>query len=124
MYQYNNPYQNYPFPTNQGQLIRVNGIESARAYSVAPGSTMPLFDSNEDIMYIKSVDGSGFPTIRRFRFEEENELTNEGASKYVTKEEFEVFKKEVLNNGKQSIQQSTNKAKQNKPTSISDGDTD
>lgn len=92
---------NFNSSTNQSQLIRVNGIDSAKAYPTAPNSTVPLFDANEDIMYLKSTDASNFPTIRRFRFVEELE-TQRDVQQYVTIEEFNHFKEEILN-GKQFI---------------------
>lgn len=86
---------------NQSQLIRVNGLDSAKAYPTSPNSTVALFDANEDIMYIKSTDASNFPTIRRFRFVEEKE-TQILTQQYVTMEEFNQFREEILN-GKQFI---------------------
>ncbi len=111
MYPYNPQISSYPsmgynpVPQNAPQLIRVNGIDSAKAYQTQPNSTVALFDSNEDIMYIKSTDASNFPTIRRFRFIEEPEVVAKPIEQYVTISEFEKFKEEILN-GKQSIQQS------------------
>ena len=92
-------------PGMQQQLIRVKGIDSARMYAMPASSTVPLFDENEDILYIKSTDASGYPTIRVFNLVEviEKHDQNENA-KYVTIEEFEKFKEEILN-GKQFIQQ-------------------
>ena len=76
--QYYNPQMNNQqiFPQEQPQnLIRVNGIDGAKAYQMNANSTVALFDSNEDIMYIKNTDGAGFPSIRMFKFEEVNEIT-------------------------------------------------
>lgn len=98
---------NFGQTANPTQLIRVNGIDSAKAYPTAPNSTVPLFDANEDIMYIKSTDASNFPTIRIFRFIEEQE-TQTPAQQYVTIEEFNKLKEEILN-GKQFIS-NTNKS--------------
>lgn len=92
---------NFTQTANTTQLIRVNGIDSAKAYPTTPNSTVPLFDANEDIMYIKSTDASNFPTIRIFRFVEEQE-TQIPAQQYVTIDEFNKFKEEILN-GKQFI---------------------
>lgn len=50
------------------QLIRVTGMEGAKAYQMGPNSCVPLFDSDNDIMYIKSTDGAGFPTVRALSF--------------------------------------------------------
>ena len=108
--QYYNPQMNNQqiFPQEQTQnLIRVNGIEGAKTYQMSANSTVALFDSNEDIMYIKTTDGAGFPSIRSFRFEELKEDTQtEPSVDYISREEFEEFKKELMNNGKQSISRS------------------
>ena len=56
---YNQPMNNQLFPQQITQnLIRVNGIEGAKAYQMSANSTVALFDTNEDIMYIKSTDGA------------------------------------------------------------------
>lgn len=89
------PKMHAPLPTGS-QLIRVNGIESAKDYPTAPNSMIALFDENDDIMYIKQTDASNFPTIRKFRFVEEKEEKPEEV-KYVTVEEFNKFKEEMLN---------------------------
>ena len=108
--QYYNPQMNNQqiFPQEQPQnLIRVNGIDGAKAYQMNANSTVALFDSNEDILYIKNTDGAGFPSIRMFKFEEVNETTkSEEKQDYISRKEFEEFKKEIMNNGKQSISRS------------------
>ena len=97
MYNFN-PYQYQP---DQG-LIRVTGIDGARAYQMRPNSTVALFDANEDLMYIKVTDGAGFPTIRTFKFEELSP-TSVSVSNFVTREEFDELRKEIENYGKQSV---------------------
>ena len=88
-------------------LIRVNGIDGAKAYQMTANSTVALFDCNNDIMYVKSTDGAGFPSIRTFNFVEitQNEKSS-GNQDYISRQEFEEFKKELMNNGKQSISRS------------------
>lgn len=58
-----NPYMPRPFTMdpqrNQMQLIRVTGMEGAKAYQMPPNSVVPLFDADNDIMYVKSTDGAG-----------------------------------------------------------------
>lgn len=106
---YNQQMNNQQFlPQIQTQnLIRVNGIEGAKAYQMSANSIVSLFDANDDIMYIKSTDGAGFPSIRTFSFTEVKE-ENKPAQQvdYISREEFEEFKKELMNNGKQSISRS------------------
>lgn len=89
-------------------LIRVNGIDGAKAYQMTANSTVALFDSNNDIMYVKSTDGAGFPSIRTFSFVEikPEDKAQEPKQEYISREEFEEFKKELMNNGKQSISRS------------------
>lgn len=108
---YMNPYPSINFPTYRPtaatqipgpQLDKVNGIDSARAFPMKPNSTIALFDANEDIMYIKSTDSNNFATIRRFRFIEEPETPVQQNTDYVTKEEFNRFREEILND-QQSI---------------------
>lgn len=89
-------------PQQSQQLQRVNGLDSAKAYPTTLNSTIALFDSNEDIMYIKTTDASNFPTIRSFRFTEIQSSTLE-TKQFVTVEEFNQFKEKILN-GKQSVQ--------------------
>lgn len=104
-----NPYQfgqygyqpSFSIPTQSTQLIKVSGMDGAKAYQMAPNSSVALFHESEDLLYVKSTDGAGFPTIRVFRFEPYDEPVIEPV-KYVTLEEFNRFKEEVLN-GKQSV---------------------
>lgn len=106
---YNQPMNNQQFfQQEQPQsLIRVNGIEGAKAYQMPANSTVALFDNNEDILYIKNTDGAGFPIIRIFKFDEVTEITKSEEKKdYISRKEFEEFKKELMNNGKQSISRS------------------
>lgn len=63
-----NQFQNYSI--RQESITRVTGEEGAKAYQMAPNSSAALFDGNEDIFYLKTTDGAGFPTIRKFKFEE------------------------------------------------------
>ena len=92
---------------NSLMLTRVTGLEGAKAYQMPPNSTVALFDNNDDLMYIKTTDGAGFPTIRTFTFNEvvaNNNTVPENAD-YVTRDEFNKLKEELLN-GKQSISRS------------------
>lgn len=45
-------------------FVYVTGLDGAKAYQMPPNSEMPLFDStNDGVMFIKTTDGAGFPTI-------------------------------------------------------------
>lgn len=117
-----NNYNQFPQQLNQPQmstqnLIRVNGIDGAKAYQMPANSTVALFDNNEDIMYIKTTDGAGFPAIRTFAFNEVVRNTNpiQDTTDYVTRDEFNKLKEELLN-GKQSISRSKSNLTTDKST--------
>lgn len=90
----------YNYYNNQ-QLIRVTGLEGAKAYQMTPNSAVALFDGNEDIFYIKTTDGAGFPTIRAFKFEPIE--TNTSSVEYVSRSEFEALRKEIREYAKHNI---------------------
>ncbi len=106
------------FSSQPNGLIRVTGIEGAKAYQMPPNSITALFDSNEDIFYVKSTDGAGFPTIKSYQFVEVTKETKaeQTTGDFVSRQEFEQFKMEVMNNGKQSIsKRNGSNSKQDKP---------
>ena len=67
---YNFPvnYQPY-YPTYQTQnqsnsIIWVQGEAGAKSYLVAPNTTVQLWDSEQNVIYLKSADASGMPSIK------------------------------------------------------------
>ena len=87
------------------QILKVNGLDGAKAFQTKPNSSVALFDANEDIFYVKSTDAANFPTIRAFRFTEVRDVQNTSEERYVTYDEFTKFREEILGNGKQFVQQ-------------------
>lgn len=64
----------WQYPVQQPlQLTQVSGMEGAKAYRMPPNSAVALFHASEDVFYVKTTDGAGFPTIRAFRFSEVDE---------------------------------------------------
>lgn len=51
----------YYNPNNQ--LIWVQGEEAAKAYMVAPNSTMVLWDTDLPVIYLKQCDSMGRPSM-------------------------------------------------------------
>ena len=88
------PPQAIPQRPVQG-LIRVTGMEGAKAYQMPPNSVMPLFDSDSDTMYVKYTDGAGFPTIRTFAFAPVEHTEQCPQGDYVTRAEFESLKEMI-----------------------------
>ena len=97
-------YQPTPQPTfqsmGQGQsLVKVSGIEGAKAFQMPPNSAVALFHESEDILYVKTTDGAGFPTIRTFKFQPVD--GEDKPTQFVTLDEFNRFKEEI--SGKLSV---------------------
>lgn len=68
-------------------IIRVTGMEGAKAYQLAANSRAALFDDTDDIVIIKSTDGAGFPSYRRARLDWIEEEPPQAAENFVTREE-------------------------------------
>lgn len=56
-----NAQQQQPSNTMDSYFIWVQGEAGAKSYPVARGTTVPLFDSEGDYVYFKSVDNNGVP---------------------------------------------------------------
>lgn len=48
----------------QTDMIWVQGEAAAKSYLVAPGHSVPLWDSETQTIFLKSVDASGMPSMR------------------------------------------------------------
>lgn len=66
-------------PTSQKQsneLIWVQGLEGAKGFLVAPNNTVVLWDTENPVIYVKSADASGIPSMRVLDFTERNTDTS------------------------------------------------
>lgn len=97
----------------QRAMDKVGSFEEAKRYQVYPGSVVYLLDSEEPYIYRKSADTNGATSIRAFSLEEVDPSTL-GNGRYITRDDFDSFKKELLdsiktrrgeNNGKSFTQQ-------------------
>lgn len=80
----------------QNGIIWVQGESAAKSYAVPFGSSVPLFDTEGDVFYIKSVDASGMPMpLRTFKYVEivpqnaptvPKETPEQDMSKYITRD--------------------------------------
>jgi hypothetical protein len=77
----------------------VQGEAGAKSWIVAPGATVLLMDSEAQRFYLKSADLSGVPALRTFEYAEVGAEKPAAATQqtgFVTADEFDKFKKEVL----------------------------
>lgn len=51
-------------PQQNNSIIWVQGEAGAKSYLVAPNTTVQLWDSESQVIYLKSADASGMPSIK------------------------------------------------------------
>lgn len=102
-YQAPQQFQDSPPPSKPSlQVPWVNGEVGAQAYLVAPNTAVLLMDSDNPIFYIKTSDQSGKAIIQAFKYEEISVSPQQKKeTTYVTREEFETFKKSLMNKGEE-----------------------
>jgi hypothetical protein len=88
-------------PTND--MIWVLSEVEAQSYPVAPNNSVILWDKNNDVVYIKSVNMQGVPSMRVLEYKErtdDNGLKKpvehecKCGSKFVPKEDFKALQRE------------------------------
>ena len=106
-----NNHMSYAAPQTDIGWKWVDGEVGARAYQIPPGTppgvTIPLWDTNDMVIYLKSTNAMGMPNpLQNLRYYPEDNKQqmklsgdekpedNQG-EKYVTKEEFEKMKREI-----------------------------
>lgn len=111
-YQFTQPYtpmqvpnQNLAPVQQNGSIIWVSGEAGAKAYLVAPNSTVQLWDSEAQTIYLKSADASGMPTMKVLDYTIRDQAKNmanspvsvrpEDLSGYATKSEIEAISSEI-----------------------------
>ena len=90
-------------PQNVGGLIWVSGEAGAKAFLVAPNTTVQLWDSENPVIYLKSADASGMPSIKVIDYTIRNAqndvkktpLENE-TKEYATKDDMAALKAELM----------------------------
>lgn len=99
------PVQQMPMvqPTQPNDMIWVLSEVEAQSYPVAPNNSVILWDKNNDVVYIKSVNMQGVPSMRILDYKERTaENANKGSekhecqcgSKFVSIDKFEALQDE------------------------------
>lgn len=97
----------YPQMQNQGQqtpngnsLIWVSGEAGAKAYLVAPNTTVTLWDSESQTIFLKSADATGMPSMKildyTIRSNAPQETVSTPHSDFATKVDVESIRKDIL----------------------------
>ena len=88
--QYQQPAQN----TQQNGIIWVQGEAAAKSYLVAPGQTVQLWDSEEKVIYLKSADASGMPSMKILDYTIRGEAEAK-PTEYATKEDLAALSERI-----------------------------
>jgi len=100
---YYTPQYQQPSQQQQGNsIIWVQGEAGAKSYLVAPNSTVQLWDSEAQVIYLKSADASGMPSIKILDYTIRNQQPVNGptgpaanAPAYVTKAELDALQSQI-----------------------------
>jgi hypothetical protein len=86
-----------PQQSQQGGIIWVQGEAAAKSYLVAPGSTVPLWDSERQTIYIKSADAAGMPSMKviDYTIREPQAQQAQAAPDYATREDLDAVRAQL-----------------------------
>lgn len=104
------PYQNTYQQKENINWINVNGIQGAKDVQIQANQTAWLMDMNQPVFYVKKADNMGVCTLEAYKFEKINpeQPVTLKEQNFVTKEEFEQFKAQLLQ-PKEVVNESVNK---------------
>lgn len=88
-------YQQPAQTAQQNGIIWVQGEGGAKSYMVAPGQTVQLWDSENKVIYLKSADASGMPSMKVLDYTIRGEAEEKPAAEYATKGEVEALAGQV-----------------------------
>lgn len=91
-------FANQPQQNGSG-LIWVQGEGAAKSYPIAPNTSVPLWDSEANVVYIKSADASGMPSIKILDYTVRNDAPKQAQiqpqTDFVTHDELAAVSKEI-----------------------------
>ena len=103
-YPYQQNYFQQPFqqqiqsqPIQQNGIIWVSGDEEAIAYPIAPNNAVRLWHNSQPIVYFKSADASGKPSIKAYDLVERTQNSAEKSEykDFASKSEFDALSQAV-----------------------------
>ena len=91
------PHNNTPVQQGQSGLIWVQGEQAAKSYLVAPNTTVQLWDSEEKVIYLKSADASGMPSMKILDYTIRGDHSAQAAPEvqYATKDELAALAEKI-----------------------------
>ena len=83
--------------TGNSGLIWVQGEQAAKSYLVAPNTTVQLWDSEEKVIYLKSADASGMPSMKILDYTIRGDANTQAApvAEYATKDDLKALEEKI-----------------------------
>lgn len=99
-YQAPNYQQNTQQQMQGNGIVWVSGEAGAKAYLVAPNTSVALWDSESDVIYLKSADASGMPSMKVIDYKVRNSASEQSHSvnqqvSYATKDDVNMLQSEI-----------------------------
>lgn len=87
-------------PPTQSGITWVQGEAGAKSYLVAPNTTVQLWDSEEQVIYLKSADASGMPSMKTLDYTVREpsvppEVVIEPKEEYVSKSDLNGLERQI-----------------------------
>ena len=83
---------------SQQGIIWVQGEQAAKSYLVAPNTTVQLWDSEEKVIYLKSADASGMPSMKVLDYTIRGDANSQAAvpaAEYATKDDLKALEEKI-----------------------------
>ena len=97
--QLNTPINQFNAPTQQSGIVWVQGEAAAKSYPIAPNTSVALWDSEANVVYIKSADASGMPSMKIIDYTMRDNAVSKPEisrqSEFATKDDLLPIKKEI-----------------------------
>ena len=88
--------QTQPQTQQQNGIIWVQGEQAAKSYLVAPNTTVQLWDSEEKVIYLKSADASGMPSMKILDYTIRGDAAAQApAAEYATKDDLKALEEKI-----------------------------
>ena len=84
-----------PQQMQSNPLIWVQGEAGAKSYLVAPGQTVALWDSESQVIYLKSADASGMPSMKVLDYTIRGGQPLNQSVEYATKADLDELRKKL-----------------------------
>ena len=86
-----------PQQANNSSIIWVQGEQAAKSYLVAPNTTVQLWDSEEKVIYLKSADASGMPSMKILDYTIRGGESPQAApsAEYATKDDLKALEEKI-----------------------------